>query len=62
MKAIFEANDDLALLIRDEVYFRINDMVNQENCLYWDLENPREVHERPLHCLQNEFVCVIMVL
>ncbi|KAK7086640.1 hypothetical protein SK128_008212, partial [Halocaridina rubra] len=28
----------------DEAHFHLNGMVNQQNCRYWALENPRELH------------------
>ena len=49
MKTIFEANDNLTLLMSDEAHFHLNGMVNTQNFRYWATENPREIHERPLH-------------
>ena len=48
MKAIFEANDNPILLMSDEAHFPLNDMVNQRNCRYWALDNPKEFHAKPL--------------
>lgn len=51
MEAIFQANDNLILLMRDEVHFNFSGMINQQNCRYYTLENPRELHKRPLTVL-----------
>ena len=37
------------LLMSDEAHFHLNGMGNQQNSPYWDLENPRELHAKPLH-------------
>ena len=49
MKTIFEANDNLTLLMSDEAHFHLNGMVNKQNFRYWATENPREIYKRPLH-------------
>ena len=49
MKAIFEANDNPILVMSDEAHFNVNGIVNQQNCRYWTLENPRQLHAKPLH-------------
>jgi len=59
MKAIFEANDNVILLMSDEAHFHLNGMVNQQNCRYWALENPRELHERPLHSPKVTVWCAV---
>lgn len=33
----------------DEVYFHINGFVNHQNCHYWDSENPKIKHQKPMH-------------
>lgn len=33
----------------DEAHFYVSGTVNQQKCRYWALENPRELHEWPLH-------------
>jgi len=32
----------------DEAHFHLNGVVNKENYRYWAVENPRNLHERPL--------------
>lgn len=34
--------------MRNEAYFHLKGMLSQQNCRYWVIENPRELHERPL--------------
>ena len=48
MKAIFEANDHPISLKRDGAHFHLNGIVNQQNCRYQALENPRKLHAKPL--------------
>lgn len=43
LKAIVEANDHLILVMSEETHCNI---VNQENCRYWALENRRALPER----------------
>lgn len=33
----------------DEAHFHLNSTVNKQNFRYWATENPRELHQRPLH-------------
>ena len=37
----------------------MNGFVNKQNFRYWGLENPREIHERPLHCPRVTVWCAI---
>ena len=32
----------------DEAHYYLNGMMNQPNCHYWALENPKELHAKPL--------------
>lgn len=33
----------------DEAHFNMNGFINKQNCRIWALENPRVIHEYPLH-------------
>ena len=46
---MFEGNEDLTLIMSDEVDFHLNGTVNKQNFQSWATENPREIHQRPLH-------------
>lgn len=59
MKAIFEANYNVILLMSDEAHFHLDGIVNQQNCRYWALENLRELHERPLHSPKVTVWCAV---
>ena len=37
------------VLMSDEAHFHLNGAVNKQNCRYWAAENPREIHQKPLH-------------
>jgi len=37
------------LMMSDEAHFHLDGYVNKQNCRFWVAENPRELHQRPLH-------------
>lgn len=37
------------ILFSDEAHFHINGFVNRQNCRYWNSENPKLKHQKPLH-------------
>ena len=49
MLDIFEENEDLTQIVSDEAHFHLNGTVNKQSFRYWVSENPRELHQRPLH-------------
>ena len=49
MLDMFKENEDLTLIINNEAHFHLNGTVNRQNLQYWASENPREIHQRPLH-------------
>ena len=49
MLDLFEENEELILIMIDEAHFHLNGTVNKQNFRYWASENPRELHQRPLH-------------
>ena len=43
-------NDDLKhVLMTDEANFHFCGNVSSPNCRYWATENPRDIHQKPLH-------------
>jgi hypothetical protein len=36
-------------MMSDEAHFHLDGSVNKQNCRYWAAENPRQLHQRPLH-------------
>ena len=43
-------NNDLThVLMTDEVNFHLCGNVNSHNRRYWATENPRDIHQKPLH-------------
>ncbi|PNF28418.1 hypothetical protein B7P43_G16201 [Cryptotermes secundus] len=40
---------DALVFFSDEAYFHLSGYVNMQNMPYWSGNNPRELHERPLH-------------
>jgi hypothetical protein len=43
-------NDDLNhVLMTDEANFHLCDNASSQNCRYWATENPRDIHQKPLH-------------
>jgi len=49
MIAIFEDNNNAIIMMSDEAHCQLNCVVNKQNYQYWALENPCNLHERPLH-------------
>jgi hypothetical protein len=37
----------------DEANFHLCSNVNPQNCRYWATENPRDMHQKPLHSEVN---------
>ena len=48
-----EVNDFSTKIIRsDEAHFHLSGYVNKQNYRFWGTENPRVMHEEPLHPLK----------
>lgn len=47
------------LIMTDEAHFYLNGDVNKQNCRIWASENPREIHEHPLHPVKVTVWCGI---
>jgi len=49
------ASDDVMLMMSDEAHFYLDGYVNKQNCRFWAAQNPRELHQRPLHTVRFQF-------
>lgn len=47
------------IIMTDEAHFDLSGFVNSQNCRFWGTENPRILHERPLHPLRVTVWCGI---
>lgn len=47
------------IFFSDEAHFHIGGYVNKQNMRYWSAYNPKEIHERPLHCPKTTVWCAI---
>ena len=51
-------NEDLNhVLMTDEANFHPCSNIGSQNCRYWATENPRDIHQKPLHFLKVIFWC-----
>lgn len=62
MRAIFADDPDAVIMMSDEAHFHLDGYVNKQNCRYWAAENPRELHQRPLHSAKVTVWCGISKL
>ena len=44
-----EGNFSKKFIFSDEAHFQLDGYVNTQNCWIWGTENPRVIHEKPLH-------------
>uniref|UniRef100_A0A0K8SNK3 Uncharacterized protein n=1 Tax=Lygus hesperus TaxID=30085 RepID=A0A0K8SNK3_LYGHE len=51
--------EDIVILTSDEAHFHLSGFVNKQNCRYWASQNPRHIHERPLHCERATVWCAV---
>lgn len=51
-------NDDV-VLFTDEAHFHLCGAVNRQNFRYWSDENPREIHQEPLHSPKVTVWCAL---
>ncbi|KAL1497172.1 hypothetical protein ABEB36_008172 [Hypothenemus hampei] len=51
--------DDAIVFFSDEAHFHLSGCVNRQNMRYWSDANPRELHERPLHCERVTVWCAL---
>lgn len=50
---------DALVFFSDEAHFHISGCVNKQNMRYWSDTNPRELHQRPLHCERVTVWCAV---
>jgi hypothetical protein len=43
----------------EEAQFHVSDYVNKQNCCYWALNNPHELHRCPLHSAKVTLWCAV---
>lgn len=53
---------DAVVFFSDEAHFHISGCVNKQNMRYWSRENPRELHQKPLHCERVTVWCAMSVM
>jgi hypothetical protein len=54
-------NDDLNhVLMMDEAHFYLCGNVSSQNCHYWATENPRNIHQKPLHSEKVTLWCGVV--
>ena len=51
------ATNDVLLMMSDEAHFYLNSYVNKQNCCYWAADNPKELHQKPLHSAKVTVWC-----
>ena len=59
MQVILEENENAIIIMSDEAHFHLNGTVNKQNLRYWAPENPRNIHERPLHSARVTVWCAV---
>jgi hypothetical protein len=45
------------IIFSDEAHFQLDGYVNTQNCRIWGAENPRVIHEKPLHAQRAAVWC-----
>lgn len=51
--------EDAIVFYSDEAHFHLSGYVNKQNMRYWAANNPRELHQRPLHSPKVTVWCAI---
>lgn len=49
MQVILGTFNNVILLMKNEAYFHLNEIVNRQKLRYWDPENPYLILQRPYH-------------
>ena len=50
---------DAVFISSDEAHFHLCGTVNKQNFRYWAAENPRELHQQPLHSPKVTVWCAV---
>ena len=50
---------DALVYFSDEAHFRLSGDVNKQNMRYWSPDNPRQLHQRPLHSQRVTVWCAL---
>ena len=58
-EALLGLPDDTLVFFSNEVYFHLSGSANNQNMRCWSPENPRELHQRPLHALRVTVWCAL---
>ena len=56
-----DADFSAKIMFSDEAHFHLDGFVNKQNCRIWAAENPKEIHERPLHSQKVTVWCGLWV-
>jgi hypothetical protein len=52
-----DGNFSKKIIFSDEAHFQLDGYVNTQNCRIWGTENPRVIHEKPLHAQRASVWC-----
>jgi hypothetical protein len=52
-----KVDSNFSKIFSDEAHFQLDGCVNTQNCWIWGAENPRVIHEKPLHAQRATVWC-----
>ena len=52
-----DGNFSKKIIFSDEAHFQLDGYANTQNCRIWGAENPRVIHEKPMHAKRATFWC-----
>lgn len=59
MQVLFEEEPNAIVIMSDEAHFALNGSVNKQNFRYWAPQNPRLMHQTPLHSPRVTVWCAV---
>lgn len=59
MLNILRENDNVVIMMSDEAHFHLNGSVNKQNSRYWAMNNPQQLHQKPLHSPRVTVWCAV---